>query len=141
PTTLIAGCECPDTEECQTTFVKTLGQAGPEEGRRLIAEPGGGFLLGGNKGDSSLLVLLDGEGHPVWERTFKVTPNAGERIVDLYIDSEQFLLGVGITDGPQFGTFTFKYDYQNGTLLWLKLADPAVYPTSLLLTILEKAPG
>lgn len=138
------GCGCQqDTLPCETTFVKTMGTATDNEtGRLIITEPGGGFIAGATKGDSTLLVLMDGEGVMIWERSFKFT-NQGEHLADLRLDSDNNLIAVGGTDliANNRECFAFKYDYQNDVLLWSKILDFSNQSTSVFATILELGPG
>ena len=139
----VPGCACVDTTPCATTFVKQLGDLGPELGQRIIPEPGGGFLLGGRIGDSSMVALLDADAHPIWERTIKGTPLENEHITDLLIDSDQFLIGTGtaISAINTTANFVFKYDYQNDVLIWLWQTDTTSFPSGRFLSIQEIAPG
>lgn len=138
----IPSCECSDTTACVTTFAKTLGTPEQEQGRRLIPEPGGGFLLGGSKGDSTLLVLLDGDGKPVWERTFKILA-LPEFVTELFIDSDQNLVMAGCTSplGTQVQNYILKYDYQNDQVLWVKTAENLNQIDQGFFSIIEKSPG
>ncbi|MCB9282973.1 MAG: gliding motility-associated C-terminal domain-containing protein [Lewinellaceae bacterium] len=139
----VPGCACIDSIPCATTYVRSLGDLGPEQGRRIIPEPGGGFLLGGSKGDSCMIALLDSDGHPIWQRTIKGTSFPNERISDLLIDSDQQLIGTATaTSGVNTtANFIFKYDYQNDALHWLWAPTTVPFNTASLLSIQEAAPG
>lgn len=138
------GCGCQqDTIPCEDTFVKTLGTPMDDEsGRVIVSEPGGGFLVSGSKGDSTLIVLLDAEGNMTWERTFKFTDKP-EYPTDMQLDSDNNLIVAGNTDliGNDRECYAFKYDYQNNNLIWSKILDFASDSRSSFGTILEIDPG
>lgn len=139
----IPSCACLDTIPCASTFVKTLGQSGPEQGQRIIPEPGGGFILGGSKADSTLIALLDGDGHPLWVLTLKVTNLPTERIADLLIDSDQNLVGIvtGLSAANTTSNYIFKLDYLTQSLHWIRQPNPSTFNTGQLLSIQEISPG
>jgi gliding motility-associated-like protein len=90
----------------------------------IVPEPGGGFLIGGLKADSTLVVLLDSEGEMVWERTFKFT-DKDEYPVSMHLDSDNNLIVAGNTNlvSNDRECYAFKYDYQNNNILWSKILD------------------
>jgi gliding motility-associated-like protein len=137
----IPSCACAGSIPCVSSFVRTLGTGATELATRIIPEPGGGFILGGSKADSTLIALLDSDGHPVWERTIKITSLTGERITDLLIDSDQNLVAIGVAGVGNIANFIFKYDYQNDNLLWIRQPNPSSFNAGQLLSIQEAAAG
>jgi gliding motility-associated-like protein len=139
----LPSCACTDSIPCASSFVRTMGQAGPERGHRIIPEPGGGFILGGSIADSTFIALLDSDGHPIWTRTIKTTNLPDERVTDLLIDSDQFLVGttLGLAANGTTANVVFKYDYQNNALAWIWRPSPNTFISGQLLSVQEIAPG
>jgi hypothetical protein len=145
----LPGCECEEfTAGCDTTFLKSYGTPQDNETSHAIVEVpaalGGGFLLGGGKGDSAMITLLDPVGDIVWTRSFDATSDAADFIWDIKFDSDNNVIGVGNTrDEPQGNVecFAFKYNLTTNTMLWvneLDLNDPA---EEVYYSIVEKSPG
>jgi gliding motility-associated-like protein len=133
----------PSLLDCHSAFIRTVGTINfIEEGRRIIPEPGGGFILGGRKGDSTLVALLDPNLDVIWSRAFKFT-TLPEFIVDLKIDSEGNLAATGSTDigNNVRRNFAFRYDYQNNMLLWGRVFNYGNSDRTVFYEILEKNPG
>ncbi len=128
---------------CEAAFVQSIGTIeGEEEGRRIIPEPGGGFLLGGRRGDSTLICLLGPGAGLSWARTFKFT-NYSELITDMLIDSDGFLVAIGetvLTSEPR-RCFALRYDYQNDILLWSRVFNYGATDQTGFRELLEIAPG
>lgn len=128
---------------CEGTFIQSIGTAGgEEEGRRIISEPGGGFLLGGRRGDSTLICLLGPGAGLSWARTFKFT-DYSELVTDMLIDSDGFLVVIGetvLTSEPR-RCFALRYDYQNDILLWSRVFNYGSVDQTGFRELLEIAPG
>ena len=129
---------------CDTTFLKTFGTLnGSEHGRSIIAAPGGGFFVAGEREDQAMIALLDAKADIVWVRQFDPTSDPGDRIQEIKLDSDNNIIGIGQGDaiGNNIEVFAFKYDWQNNNLIWLNeldIGDPALEGYY---EILEKAPG
>lgn len=138
------GCECEDQIECDTTFLKTYGSINEDEfGFALTDAPGGGFFLGGGKGNEAMISKLNEEGDLEWTRKFDPTGDASDFIWELKLDSEDNLIGIGQSDeaNGNIEAFAFRYDWQNDNFLWLNeinVFDPAIEGYY---TIIEKSPG
>lgn len=108
------------TNDCETTFVKTIGTGEEDErGFKIISTPDGGFIAGASKGDSVLLILLDAATEIIWQRSFQIIESS--EISDLIIDSDGYLVGTGYSPAnANRESFVFKYDYINNIMLWIK---------------------
>jgi len=136
------------TGGCDTSYLKTYGAPfGDERGHALLVIPtslGGGFLIGGSKGDSAMITRLDPVGNIVWTRAFDPTFGAPDFIWALNFDSEGNVIGSGQTRDEPAGNvecFVFKYNIPTNNILWvneLDLTDPAA---EIYRTIFEKSPG
>ncbi|MCB0520983.1 MAG: gliding motility-associated C-terminal domain-containing protein [Saprospiraceae bacterium] len=114
-------CECNVfSGDCEETYVTAFGTADTEQGRRIVPVPGGA-IIGGSKNDSLAIAFVTSSGTLVWQRTFNFATYT-ERLYDLILDSQGFLVGAGVTDPDPVTSnrtpFVFKYDYQNDNLLW-----------------------
>lgn len=140
----LQGCECEQTSDCDTTFLKTYGSNQEDEfGHAMASAPGGGFFLGGGKGIEAMISKLDGEGNLEWTRKFDPTGDASDFIWEIKLDSDNDLIGIGQTRelGGNVEAFAFKYDWQNDNFIWsneIDIADPALEGY---FTILEQSPG
>ena len=106
---------------CDGSFLKYFGEAGQlETSNVLVATPDGNVLVGGQRGNESLLMLVTPDGDLLWERTFDLT-NGDDFIQKMIIDSDGALVAIG-RDVPNAATvnFIFRYDYQNDLMLWVK---------------------
>lgn len=133
----------PSDPDCGSISALGLGtQDLFEEGRRLVALPAGGFLLGGSRGDATLIARLDADLNLLWARTFKFT-TFSEYIVDLKLDSEGYLIGTGSSSivNNRRRNFAFRYDYENDNLLWGQVYNYGDQDRSIFEDIIEKAPG
>ena len=127
-------------EDCGNTFLKTIGSNIDDEAKSIVSVPGGGFVLGGGKGDSTLLSRIDADGNEIWSRTFKVA-SGDETMNELILDSDGFLIGAGwsIYQNTNRNNYVFKYDYINNNMLWFKqLSSPN---QSAFQSVLEKTSG
>lgn len=105
-----------------TTFLKAFGQSGIEENSYSFVEvPTGGFLIGGSRGNNSLLVYIDDEGELIWQKEFDFLSDDDE-IYDLYIDSEGFLIGNSRINSNGFNqNVIFKFNISSQSLLWTRI--------------------
>ena len=80
----------------------------------------GDLYIGGFRGDSALVMLVDANGAPIWERTFMITTRFdSEQILDILIDSDGNLVMCGTGGGGANAQgFAFKFDPNLQTILW-----------------------
>lgn len=132
--------EAEGSGECEGSYFKIFGKANQNEWNSAIASAGdGNFFLGGNKQDSSLLMMVNESGDLIWERTFNFTLG-NDFIRRIIIDSDGMLVACG-RDQINTNTvnFIFKYDWQNDVVLWSRnFLNPAY---SNFEKIVEKAPN
>ncbi len=107
--------------DCEDTWFQTLGDPLLDEGGLgMIPSGDGNFYVKGFQDDNILLMKMTPEGALLWSRTFKLTTQPRERLYELILDSEGFLIGAGnsgLTTDLYEG-FVFKYDPANDILLW-----------------------
>lgn len=119
---------------CDDTYIKNFGSDDDDRGTILIDIPDG-FIVGGEKGDSTLIVRLDINGNIVWSRTFDFTSQS-EAPSDALIDSDGNLVVVGWGGGSVRYNYAFKYDYEADNVIWTRLfSNP---PNSAFREVLEK---
>jgi len=104
---------------CEDTYIRNFDSDDNERGTILIDIPDG-FLVGGAKADSTLIVRLDINGNIVWSRTFDFV-SQGEAPTDAVIDSESNLVIVGWGGAADRSNYAFKYDYENDNVIWTRL--------------------
>lgn len=116
-------------EDCSPTFIRRVGMAGTDEqAQHIYPTADGDFLVTGTREDSILIMKMSPNGETQWLRTFKIT-NQNDILVDVIIDSENNLVGVGggvPNSGVAFKGLLFKYDYLNDNMLWVKEAASKV---------------
>ena len=133
---------------CDTSYLKTYGSPlSDERGNALLEIPqslGGGFLIGGGKGNNAMITRLDPDANIVWTREFDPTTDAADFIRAMSFDSDGNVIGSGQTRDEPNGNiecFVFKYNIPTNNILWvneLDLDDPAA---EIYRTIFEKSPG
>lgn len=104
--------------------IKTFGNTGSSEGGRVLLSTSTGFIIGGTKDDSTLIINLDNDANLIWARTFKFSTLQNEGPIDMILDSDNNLVGVG--HGTGSGTrqnFAFKYNISNHTVIWANRLD------------------
>lgn len=104
-----------------STFINSFGTPNNQENPIAMVEtPGGDFIIGGSRNDESVLLMVDSDGVLLWQRSLNFLPSQ-ESIYDLYIDSENYLIGNGrINPNGNNTNFFFKYDYENDNLIWTR---------------------
>ncbi len=136
--TLLVG---PGEIECEETFLKTYGIANvDEEMRAIVNTPDGNLIVGGQVGSSALLVGMGLGGDILWQKTLEIT-NRPDQIYDMILDSDGFIVGVGVAGTVATGRscFAFKYDWQNDLMIWSRsFSNPDL---SLLARVLEITSG
>ncbi len=104
------------------TFYKTIGSIGTDESAQCLqSTQDGNFVIGGNKGDSAQVTLVDPNGNVLWSRTFQAIPNQQNIVYQIASTAEGDLVGTGnsFTNNPYpQNTFLFKFDLF-GNLIWL----------------------
>lgn len=112
---------------CEGPFLSQIGENGSAEFARAIASTSNDeLLIGGQKDDASLLLLLDEGGNLLWERSFDITAGP-DFITNLWVDAEGMLVMIGRDASNAAATnFVVRYDYQNDVVLWSKqFTNPA----------------
>ncbi|MEO1712843.1 MAG: hypothetical protein AAFU60_05850, partial [Bacteroidota bacterium] len=115
--------DCAETVCCSQTTAYTLGIPTEIEEAYCVAQhPDGTYYLGGSADGNSLIVKMSPDHDILWSRSFNLT-NKSEWIVDLIIDAEGNLAGVGNTEliGSLRDQFVFKYDEVNDNMLWSQI--------------------
>ncbi|MFT6020285.1 MAG: gliding motility-associated-like protein [Flavobacteriales bacterium] len=123
--------------DCEDTWFQTMGTASADEGSFGIIESGdGNFYVKGTQNDKVLLIKMEPDGNILWSKTMKFTNESVERLYDLTVDSEGFLVGCGTAGNTviNFKTFIFKYDANNDNLIWSKLLESGLITTSIIET-------
>ena len=105
------------------TFYKELGSASLNEGgTTIIQSQDGNYFVGGNKGDSALVMKIDPFGNIIWSRCMKIaSPTGNNYVFGLSVTPDNYLIGVANVwnvSSLQPTGFYFKYDL-NGNLQWL----------------------
>ncbi|MFT4663369.1 MAG: gliding motility-associated-like protein [Gammaproteobacteria bacterium] len=112
------------TEECNATFIKSYGLNNFDEKAYVIAEGDNqNFYVGGSREDSVLIFNIDETGNLLWERSFLFS-GFGENILEgLIVDSNGFLVGVGMgyNSANERQGFVFRYDPNTDALIWVQL--------------------
>jgi hypothetical protein len=108
--------------ECEeSTFVRYFGEEDVDEEGLLIVPSGDGNLyLGARSGSESLIIKMDIDGEPIWQRSFQFSTE-WDILTDLLVDSEGNVVGCGYGDdgiGTDFESFAFKYDPSSNTVIW-----------------------
>ncbi len=110
--------------DCSSTYLKTFGNAGANErGYVLLPTGNGSVYIGGSTQDSALIMLMDGEGTLLWQRSFLFADNSGVNIItDMKLDADNYIVGCGVADNGANNRdgFAFRYDPANDNLLWVQ---------------------
>lgn len=124
---------------CDGSFIKTFGDAGVTElVHAFLTLPDGNLLLGGRRGNSSLLMKVTPGGDVLWSKAMNLT-SGDDFIFEMMLDSDGKLVATGRDElNTTTITYIFKFDLQNQSIIWTKLL-PFTY--SRLETILEKSVG
>lgn len=87
----------------------------------IVKAPDGTFFIGSRISNSTLLLNLTPDGTITWARQFDFS-SRNDRLLDLTLDSDGKLLGVGFADqfGIPFAGFAFKYDPVANIVLWVQ---------------------
>ena len=113
-------------ESSAQTFFKTIGLPGTDETAQCLqATNDGNFVIGGSKGDSALVTMVDGNGTVLWSRAFQAITGYQNVVYQIATTPEGDLVGTGncysSNPYPHF-TFLFKCDLL-GNLLWHTISD------------------
>lgn len=125
--------------ECSGTFVQIFGSPGLQEfAHAFLLLPDGNLLIGGNRGNASLLLCATPGGDILWAKTFDFTAG-NDFIFEMMLDSDGMLVATGRDQlNAPTTTYFFKFNLQNQSIVWQKLFPPSF---SRLETLLEKSPG
>ncbi len=113
-------------ENCEDTYVETLGTVDQNEsGSGIIPSGDGNFYISGHQGEDAMIIKMSPEGEEIWTRTINITSSVQERIYDMIIDADGYLIacGNGGTATNNFIGFVFKYDPENNNLIWSNEID------------------
>ncbi|PTM13349.1 MAG: hypothetical protein DA408_07005 [Bacteroidetes bacterium] len=113
-------------QDCAEPFVFFYGENADYGARTLLAQDS--FLfVGGFRDEAALLAKLTLTGEVLWVQTMQPYPNLPHVIVDLKIDSEGALIGVGqARQDATIESFAFKLNPADGAISWTQTyADPA----------------
>lgn len=126
-------------DSCDGTYMKVFGDPGVAEyTHAFLTTPDGNLLIGGGRGNTSLLMLVTPGGDLLWSKTFDFT-GGDDFIFEMMLDSEGRLVATGRDQlNAATTTFVFRYNLQTHTVLWAKTL-PSSY--SRWETILEKTAG
>lgn len=115
---------CP--EDCDEPYVYFYGEDEDYGGRTIYAHDG--FLyVGGSREDEALLSKMTPAGEVVWTQTMRPIPDLPNFIVDVKVDSEGALIGVGSgRAGTTIESFAFKLNPDNGAVLWTQVYDSQI---------------
>lgn len=103
-----------------TTFVRIFGEAGTnDEGLTIVPTGDGNLYMGGRSGSQTLIIKMDLNGDPIWQRGFDFT-SKDDLLSQLYVDTDGNLVGCGYgEDGSvNFTPYVFKYDPVADAVLW-----------------------
>jgi len=120
--------------DCENTYFETIGTiSGDEGGMGLIESGDGNFYVKGYQGDEILLIKMTPNGDLIWSRTLKVTNEPVERLHDMFLDSDGYLVGCGNAGftNADFEGFVFKYDPNADILLWSSQVNSQVRSSSI----------
>jgi len=105
----------------QSFFKSYAADPGVHLGAQCIHDtPDGHFVIGGNKGDSALVMKVDATGNVLWASCFKPVPGYRNLVYQLASTPDGFLVGTGNALFPSMNmgiTFHFKMDI-SGVLIW-----------------------
>lgn len=110
-----------ENDSCENQFVYILGnKMVDEKGYAIVEIPEGDLIIGGKKGDNSLLARFSKDGLLIWSREIDFSPTP-DFIWNLFVDNEGMLLGTALDshDGPNNCTI-FKYNYLSNQIIWSK---------------------
>ena len=106
---------------CEDTYFETMGTIDLDEGGTgMIPSGDGNFYVAAYQEADVMLIKMTPDGEEIWSRTMDFTNEPAERIYDMIIDADGYLIACGsggIATADQTG-FVFKYDPDNNNLLW-----------------------
>ena len=109
------------SQDCTSTFGKTIGAPIPREGGNCLAiDPENKVIYaGGYTRDSTLLLKMDQDGNIIWSKSIDMLPGTQERVGGMVFDSEGMLCVAGMTDAPEGGlVYLMRFNPQTETMLW-----------------------
>ncbi|MEM9919476.1 MAG: M43 family zinc metalloprotease, partial [Bacteroidota bacterium] len=115
-----------DSDDCQSTFVKTFGQQDLREKANCLAlAEDGNLYIGGDQGGLLVIAKVSTEGNLIWQKALDISSHP-EVVADIQRDSDNNLLICGYGDGPINNSssvrigFILKFDPINQQVLWLR---------------------
>ena len=124
---------------CGNAFFKRLFIEGQSTaGYKIVPAANGNFFLAASAGESTVIALVDRKMEVLWAKSMDMGLGR-EFILDMRLDSEGKIIGLGNTSLLPVECFAFKMDSADGQLIWYsKLNDPG---NSYFTRILEKSSG
>ncbi len=128
-----------DSSFCGATFFKRLFIEGQSTaGYKLVPASNGNFFIAASVGLVTVIALADKNMEVIWATSMDLGPGSPEAILDMRMDSDGLLIGVGNTSNSIIECFAFKVN-ANGLLIWRsRLNNPG---NSYFTRILEKNSG
>lgn len=118
--------ECPEVDECSHPFILSYdeGDAVTLGGFTSVVPAGTRNYVGGSINGRAYVAALESDGTVAWQHYLELSTNSGfpNVIVDLIIDSDGMLVGIGRKQenaDDRIG-FIFRIDPLTGNLLWNK---------------------
>lgn len=122
--------------DCDSTFVKRFTALGKNSsGYKIVPGPNQTFYTATAVGDNTLLALVDKNLDPIWSQAYDLA-GGPEFLLDLRLDAQGQLIGVGNTATAPVNCFAFKLDVNTRQVLWLSSLNSPV--NSYFTRILEK---
>ncbi len=124
---------------CGAAFFKRLFVQGQStSGYKIVPAPNGNFFLAASVGERTMMALADRKMEVIWAQSVDMGLGA-ESVLDMRLDSEGNIIGVGNTSLLPIECFAFKINAADGQLIWRsRLNDPG---NSYFTRILEKNSG
>ena len=124
---------------CDSTFIKRLTVPGKSSiGQKIVPAPNDKFYIAASVGDKTLIALTDKNMHPIWSQAIDLAPGP-EAVLDLRLDAEGRLIGVGNANTLPIGCFAFKMDTASKQVLWRSQLNSPI--NSYFTRILDKNSG
>ncbi len=112
--------------DCENTYLETIGTVGQNEsGSGMVPSGDGNFYISGHQGEDVMIIKMSPDGEEIWTRTMNLTSKIRERIYDMILDADGYLVacGNGGTSNSDYLGFVFKYDPNTNNLIWSNEID------------------
>ena len=119
-------------------FKRLLIQGQSVAGYKMVPASNTNFFIAASVGEKTMIALADKNMDVIWAKSLDMGTSA-ESILDMRMDADGQLIGVGNTSSSIIECFAFKINAADGQLIWFsKLNDPG---NSYFTRILEKNSG